>query len=122
MKILIVDDSNTFRQKLSSFFEDENYNVVEACNGKEALDYVLEKCTEKTDAIISDVNMPVMDGITMCKRLKDNKIIEHIPVVMLTSECDAEIKSQAKDLGVKAWVKKPIELEFLLDVIRKVIK
>lgn len=119
-KILIVDDSETQRFALRQDLEKAGYEVTEAANGHEGL----EKLSKNLDIalIISDVNMPVMDGITMCTKLKELGSHAGIPIFMLTSEATPELKDRSKGAGVTAWIVKPYVGEKIVSAARKVIK
>jgi len=113
--ILIVDDSASVRQVLAIALEDAGHKVIQAIHGQDAL----AKLNEKIHLVISDVNMPVMDGITFVKALKQNPNFRFTPVLMLTTEAGAEMKQQGKDAGVKAWLVKPFKADLLLSAVNK---
>jgi two-component system, chemotaxis family, chemotaxis protein CheY len=109
-KILIVDDSATIREQVKAAFASKaDYQIVEAENGVDAL----AKLAANTDVrlLISDINMPEMDGITLIKHVSENASYKAIPIVMLTTEVSADLKTQAKNYGVKAWIVKPFTPE-----------
>jgi len=118
-KILCVDDSVTIRKLVKKALEPEGYEVVEAENGKVAL----EKCEqERMDMCIVDVNMPVMDGFQFVESLKAKESYSDIPVVFLTTESGAQKKETGKKLGVNGWIVKPFEAPSLLKVIKMLVK
>ena len=118
-KILVVDDSEIIRVQLKNDLLDQGYEVVEADNGLNGLEMV----TQHSDIqlIISDVNMPEMDGPTMCKKLHDNAATKHIPIVMLTTQSNPELKASCKTNGVIAWITKPYKLKGLLVGVEKIL-
>ena len=118
-KILVVDDSEIIRVQLKNDLLAEGYDVLEAENGLKGLDVVTNN--SDIDLIISDVNMPEMDGPTMCKKLHMDASVKHIPIVMLTTQSNPELKASCKENGVIAWITKPYKLNGLLAGIRKVL-
>jgi two-component system chemotaxis response regulator CheY len=118
-KILIVDDSTTLRQQLKADLEGAGYKVVEAEDG--ALGLAALKSNSDVDLILCDVNMPNMDGLTMCDKVRKEAAFATKPIFMLTTESTPEMKVKGKVLGVKVWIVKPYEKASLLGVIDKVI-
>ena len=108
-RILIVDDEPEIRHYLVSEFA-PIYHVHECANGLEALDYILRN---KPDLIISDVMMPEMDGIALCKKVKGNTDTRHIPVILLTARSSDEDKAEGFDTGADAYIAKPFNVELL---------
>ena len=117
-KILLVDDSASVRQVVGIALRREGYETVEAANGKEAL-AVLDQ--GKLNLIISDVNMPVMNGIAFVKAVKQHPTCKFTPIVMLTTEGQDDMKQAGKAAGAKAWIVKPFNPPQLLDVVSKLI-
>lgn len=116
--IMIVDDSTTLRQVVSISLKGAGYDVIEGCDGKDAL----AKLTgQKVHLVISDVNMPNMDGITFVKELKTKPEYKFTPVIMLTTEAGEDKKSLGQAAGVKAWVVKPFKPEQMLNAVSKLI-
>lgn len=116
--ILIVDDSSSLRTVVSIALKGAGYDVIEACDGKDALN----KCNgQKFNLIVSDVNMPNMDGITFVSHLKQIAAYKFTPVIMLTTEADDTKKAAGKAAGVRAWVVKPFQPPILLDAIAKLV-
>ena len=105
--IMIVDDSASLRQVVSIALKGAGYETIEACDGKDALN----KLTGKIHLIISDVNMPNMDGITFVKEVKKLPNYKFTPVIMLTTESQANKKAEGQAAGAKAWVVKPFQPE-----------
>ena len=118
-KILIVDDSSMIRLALRNALLDEGYNVIEAVNGIDALSKL--QLGEKINLIISDVNMPEMDGITFVQRYKAIPELQYIPVLMLTTEAGQNLKEAGKAAGVRAWLVKPFNKELLMAAVSKLI-
>jgi len=117
--ILIVDDSSSLRTVVKMALTRAGYDVLEAFDGEEAL-FVLEK-TPKVHLIVSDVNMPKMDGITLVTHVKQHARHRFTPVIMLTTEGDDAKKQAGKAAGAKAWVVKPFNPPQLLDAVAKLI-
>lgn len=119
-KILVVDDSEHQRFQLKKDLESGGYIVVEGVDANDGL----EKLWQNSDValVICDVNMPGMDGVTMCSKIHESGKFPGLPVFMLTSEASAELKKIAKQFGVRAWITKPYNGAKLLEAVEKVIK
>jgi len=116
--IMIIDDSASLRQVVSITLTGAGYDVLEACDGKDAL----AKLTgQKIHLMISDVNMPNMDGITFLKAVRELPSYKFTPIIMLTTEAGEEMKKSGQAAGAKAWVVKPFKPEFLLMAVSKLI-
>ncbi|MFQ1595533.1 response regulator [Aeromonas veronii] len=116
--ILIVDDSATIRQVVGMTLKGAGYEVMEASDGKDALNKLDGK---KINLIISDVNMPNMDGITFVKEAKKLANYKFTPVIMLTTESQDNKKQEGQAAGAKAWVVKPFQPEQMLAAVAKLI-
>jgi two-component system chemotaxis response regulator CheY len=116
--ILTVDDSSTMRQMITFTLKGANFDVLEAGDGVEALEVAVGK---KLSLIITDVNMPRMDGITLVARLRALPEFKFTPILVLTTESDASMKQKGKVAGATGWIVKPFSPEKLLDVVNKVI-
>lgn len=116
--VLIVDDSTSFRQVVGIALRNAGYSVVEAFDGRDALSKLDGR---KINLIVSDVNMPVMDGITFVKAAKQLPAYKFTPVIMLTTESGEAKKNEGKAAGVRAWVVKPFQPPVLLDAVSKLI-
>lgn len=116
--ILIVDDSYSLRQTLALALRSAGYEVLEACDGQDALSQLDGR---KLHLIISDVNMPNMDGLSFVKAVKQLPAYKFTPVIMLTTEADETKKQEARAAGVRAWVVKPFQPPILLDAVAKLI-
>ena len=117
-KILIVDDSSSVRTVARMALREKGYDVVEASNGQEALSK-LE--SERCHLVISDVNMPQMDGITLLKEIKRHPNYKFTPVIMLTTEAGEDKKQEGRAAGAKAWITKPFQPQVLVDAVSKLI-
>jgi two-component system chemotaxis response regulator CheY len=117
-KILIVDDSSSVRTVARLALREKGYEVVEAGNGAEALQ-VLQG--DRCHLVISDVNMPVMDGISLLKQLKAHPNYKFTPVIMLTTESGEDKKQEGRAAGAKAWITKPFQPQVLLDAVSKLV-
>jgi len=116
--ILIVDDSASLRQVISIALKGAGYNVIE---GEDGVDGIKKLDGTKVHLIISDVNMPNMDGLTMVKKIKEMPAYKFTPIVMLTTEAGADKKDIGKAAGVKAWMVKPFKPDQMLDAVSKLI-
>jgi two-component system chemotaxis response regulator CheY len=116
--ILIVEDSTSMRQVVSIALTRAGYEVLEAGDGVEGLTRLDGR---KINLVISDVNMPRMDGITFVAELKKNSRYKFTPVIMLTTESTDDKKQAGKVAGAKAWITKPFSPPVLLDAVSKLI-
>jgi two-component system chemotaxis response regulator CheY len=115
--ILAVDDSASVRQMVSFTLKTAGYPVVEANNGEDALN----KLPQTLGLVITDLNMPSLDGIGLIRRLRANAGSKYVPIVVLTTESEPAKKQEARAAGATAWIVKPFRPEQLLAVVRKVI-
>lgn len=116
--IMIVDDSASLRQVVGIALRSAGYDVLESCDGRDAL----AKLTgQKVHLIISDVNMPNMDGISFVKELKQMPAYKFTPVIMLTTESQEAKKQLGQAAGAKAWVVKPFRPEQMLGAVQKLV-
>jgi two-component system, chemotaxis family, chemotaxis protein CheY len=114
--IMVVDDSASMRQVVGIALKSEGYTVIEGRDGKDAL----SKLTgQKVHLIISDVNMPVMDGISFVKEVKQLPNYKFTPIIMLTTESEEGKKREGQAAGARAWVVKPFKAEQLLNAVQK---
>jgi two-component system chemotaxis response regulator CheY len=116
--ILIVDDSASVRQVVSIALKGAGYDVQEACDGQDALSKLNG---QKVHLIISDVNMPNMDGIALVKAVKQLPNYKFTPIIMLTTESQESKKQEGQAAGAKAWVVKPFRPEQMLAAVSKLI-
>ena len=118
--ILIVDDSETVRAQLKNDLVKEGYATFEASDGLEGLK-MLEGNRHNIQLIFCDVNMPNMDGLSMCRELNKDPVLKTIPIFMLTTQTSADMKAEGKEAGVVAWVVKPYDKKKVLDGLAKVL-
>jgi two-component system chemotaxis response regulator CheY len=117
-RILAVDDSAAMRQMVGITLTGAGHQVEQANDGREALQIAERK---KFDLVITDVNMPNMDGITLVKELRNLASYRFVPLLVLTTEATAERKQQGKAAGATGWLVKPFNPERLLATIAKVL-
>ena len=116
--VLVVDDSTSLRQVVAISLQSKGYTVIQAANGSEAL----AKCDcTKINLVVSDVNMPIMDGIDFVTAMKKLPRYKFTPVIMLTTEAGNAMKDRGRAAGVKAWVVKPFKPEQMLTAVAKLI-
>lgn len=116
--ILIVDDSASIRQVVGISLRSAGYQVIEACDGNDALKAMNG---DKIHLIISDVNMPNMDGIAFLKEVKKHPNYKFTPVIMLTTEAGRDKMEEGRAAGAKAWVVKPFQPPQMLDAVSKLV-
>ncbi|MBF0612165.1 MAG: response regulator [Magnetococcales bacterium] len=117
-KIGTVDDSSSVRQMVSLTLKGAGYDVVEAVDGVDAINKFK---ASQVDMVITDLNMPNMDGIELIKKLRALPSYKFTPIIMLTTESQATRKQEGKDAGATGWIVKPFKPEQLLSVIKKVL-
>jgi two-component system chemotaxis response regulator CheY len=117
-KVLVVDDSNSIRQMVSFTLKSAGFTTVE---GKDGLEGLSKAKSETFDLIISDVNMPNMDGIELCQALRQLPEFKFTPILMLTTESSADMKMRGKAAGATGWLVKPFNPEKLLATIKRVV-
>jgi two-component system chemotaxis response regulator CheY len=116
--IMVVDDSAAVRQLVSIVLKGAGYEVIECCDGQDAL----AKLTgQKVHLIISDVNMPRMDGISFVKAVKLMPNYRFTPIIMLTTESQEAKKQEGQAAGAKAWVVKPFKPDQMLGAVAKLV-
>jgi two-component system chemotaxis response regulator CheY len=117
-KVIIVDDSRSTREALGLVLRDANYSVVEAVDGQDGL----SKINGSTDTalVICDVNMPKMNGLDMVETLRRQPGAVP-PILMLTTEVQADLVARAKSAGVKGWIVKPFKPDLLLLTVQKLV-
>jgi len=116
---LIVDDSPSMRQMVSFTLKDAAFTVIEGVDGQDALKKVQG---QRVDVVVTDLNMPVMDGITLIQQLRSNPLYKFTPILMLTTESQDSKKQAGKAAGATGWLIKPFNPQQLLDVIAKVVR
>jgi two-component system chemotaxis response regulator CheY len=118
-KVLVVDDSNSIRDMVSFTLKGAGYEVVEAKDGVEGLS---KGKLGGVDLVISDVNMPNMNGITLCQELRKLPAFKFTPILMLTTESSTDMKMKGKAAGATGWLVKPFNPEKLLSTIKRVVR
>ena len=116
--ILAVDDSASMRQMVNFTLKGAGYEVVQAADGVEALEYAR---TKPVDLVLTDVNMPRMDGITLVRELRQLPTYKYVPMLVLTTESGQDKKMQGKQAGATGWIVKPFNPEQLLATIARVL-
>lgn len=114
--IMIVDDSASTRQLASIVLGQAGYGLIEACDGGDALSKLNGR---KVHLIISDVNMPNMDGITFVKTVRSLPEYKFAPIIMLTTGFIKSAREQAREAGIKAWMMKPFDKHQLLEMVAR---
>jgi two-component system chemotaxis response regulator CheY len=117
-KVMIVDDSVSMRQMVGYTLRRGGFEVIEAEHGQDALNKL--QCST-VDLIITDLNMPVMDGITLIQNVRKHPVMRSKPILMLTTEGLATKKEQGKAAGATGWIIKPFDPEKLLQTVAKVL-
>ncbi len=117
--ILTADDSASMRQMVTFTLKGAGYEVVEAVDGKDGLSMISQS---KVDMIITDLNMPNMDGIEMIRNVRTMPQYKFIPIILLTTESQDGKKKEGKAAGATGWITKPFKPEQLLAVVKKVLK
>ena len=117
--ILDVDDSASMRQMVTFTLKSAGYNVVEAVDGQDAYD---KTGARDFDLVLTDQNMPRLDGIGLTKKLRDNPKFKTTPILILTTESSDQMKQMGRSAGATGWLVKPFDPAKLLEVIKKVIK
>ncbi|MER0238494.1 response regulator [Fulvimarina sp. MAC8] len=115
--ILTIDDSRTMREMLRRTLQEAGFEVKQAEDGVDGLEKLAE---ERPDVIITDVNMPRMDGLTFIENVRLNDTYRGIPILVLTTESDAEKKARAKNAGATGWIVKPFDPPKLVSAINRV--
>ena len=117
-KILAVDDSVSIRKSISFILGQENFEVVEAENGADGLS---KANADKFGLIITDINMPIMDGIQFIKELRNTAEHKFTPIIVLTTENQESKMQEGKAAGATGWIVKPFSSEKLIAVVKKII-
>ena len=116
-RILTIDDSRTIRQMLLLTLDGAGYEVLQAADGQEGIDLLAR---EDVDVVITDINMPRLDGYDVIRRMRANPYHQSTPILVLTMEGDADKKNLAREIGATGWVVKPFDPHRLIETIRKV--
>ena len=116
--ILAVDDSSSLRQMVAFSLKAAGYQVLEAVDGQDGLD----KAKQQTvDLVLTDQNMPRMDGLTLIKSLRGLPSYQKVPILMLTTESSDDMKTKGRAAGANGWLVKPFDPQRLIEVVKKVI-
>lgn len=118
-KILIVDDSESIREIVSFSLENAGHNVLKANDGQDALTFLNG---DKIDLIITDLHMPIMNGIELIKKVRENETYKYTPILFLTTESQTEKKMEAKNAGATGWIVKPFMPAKLIEAVNKVTR
>lgn len=116
--ILAVDDSASIRQMVAFTLRSAGYDVVEAVDGGDAIDKLRER---DVDLVLTDQNMPGMDGLSFIRALRGMKNYKSVPILMLTTESGDDMKAQGRAAGASGWLVKPFDPARLTEVVRKLI-
>ncbi len=116
--IIAVDDSTSIRQMVAFTLKSAGYSVIEAVDGQDGLDKIK---SQTVDLVLTDQNMPRMDGLTLIKTLRGMPQYSATPILMLTTESSDDMKTQGKAVGATGWIVKPFDPHKLLEVVKKVI-
>ena len=116
--IMTADDSASVRQMVAFTLKQNGYDVIEAVDGQDALQKLGAK---KVDMLLTDLNMPKLDGIGLIKGVRASALNKFIPIVMLTTESQDSKKAEGKAAGATGWIVKPFKPEQLLAVVKKVL-
>ena len=116
-RILVVDDSPTMRRLAAGTLRAAGYEVVEAVDGQAGLDRLVEI---EIHAVVTDLNMPVMDGLVMIERVRSNPRTSAMPVLMVTTESSAEMREKGRAAGATGWITKPYAPQKLLSSVRRI--
>lgn len=117
--ILIADDSESIRELVEMTLQNAGYRVIKSNDGEHALSYL---DGQHLDLIITDLNMPRMDGISLIREVRKKENYNRVPVLLLTTESQACKKEEAKQAGATGWIVKPFVQEKLIAVVQKVIR
>lgn len=117
--VLVVDDEPSIIDIISEFLQEPGYQVITAENGRQALDRVRE---DNPDLVVTDVNMPEMDGLEFCRQLKDSRDTHYLPVIVVTSKSDAETRMQATEVGADDFLDKPVNRLELTTRVRSLLR
>lgn len=115
--VLTIDDSASVRQMVAMTLSGAGLNVLEAANGAEGY---AAATSNAIDAVLTDINMPVMNGLDFLRKFRQSPAGKGIPVILLTTESDDELKRQAREAGATGWIVKPFKQDQLVALIKKV--
>ena len=116
--IMTADDSQSIREMVSFTLKEAGYDVVDAQDGQEAMDKISKS---HVDMLITDLNMPGLNGIELIKKVRANAQYKFMPIIMLTTESHDELKAEGRAAGATGWIVKPFDPEQLIGVVKKVL-
>ena len=116
--VMTVDDSASIRQMVSFTLKNAGYEVIEATDGKDAVDKLSGACV---NMVLTDLNMPVMDGLELIRQIRSGGSNKFVPIIMLTTESQDTKKKEGKTAGATGWIVKPFKPQQLLAVVKKVL-
>lgn len=115
--VLTIDDSGSIRQMVSMTLTGAGFKVIEAANGAEGL---AQATSNTVHAILTDINMPIMNGMEFLKKFRQSPAGKGVPVVLLTTESSEDLKRQAREAGATGWIVKPFKQDQLIAIVKKV--
>ena len=118
--ILICDDSESIRILVSGILQNEGYTVFAKNDGQEAYEFLLETKVD-ISLVITDLIMPRMNGVQLVKKIRQNKMIRFVPILILSTESQHSLKVEAKESGATGWIVKPFDEQKLIKTIKKII-
>ena len=116
--ILVVDDTRSMRKMVAAVLQGAGYEVAEAGDGMEALDLAKQRMF---DLVVTDHNMPVMDGVTLVRELRQLPSYDNVALIVLSTEVDPVLKQKGRDAGATGWMAKPFDPQRMLDIVSKFI-
>lgn len=117
-RVLAADDSATIRQMLSATLSEAGFEVTLAQDGHEALE---RATSESFGLVLTDVNMPGLDGISLVRALRERDAYRYVPIIVITTESSAEFRSRGREAGATAWIVKPFNPARLVETVRRVL-
>lgn len=115
---MVVDDDRTTRKILGLYLKSKGFEVAYAENGIEAMEKL---GTEKVNLVMTDLNMPYMDGLELTRNLRRDSALQHIPILVVTTEADPEEKAKAYDAGANGYLVKPVSADMVSENIKKIL-
>ncbi|EBA14685.1 response regulator receiver domain protein (CheY-like) [Roseobacter sp. SK209-2-6] len=116
-KVLAIDDSRTIRNLLAATLEEAGFEYVSAVDGREGVDMYEDVAP---DVVITDINMPNLDGFGVIEELRGDGINSKVPILVLTTESAPEMKARARDAGATGWITKPFDDASLIFALKRV--
>ncbi len=119
MRVLIVDDDTITRKILGFYLQDSGYETIFASNGLEALEAM---ATKDVNLVLTDLNMPYMDGLELISHMREDERLKRVPVLMITTESDEKVKDLALKTGANGYLTKPVTSEMVTREVRRILK